>query len=174
MTRCVAGEEAGFRLLYRKYAGPVYNSVYRVLNDRAAAQDILQEAFVTAFQQISKLKDQENFEGWVKRIALNKAISLLRKKKVVFVDEETFEFIDETGEDDDQLFETKVKDVKQAIMNLSDGYRTILTLHLLEGHSQEDIAKELGIGHSTVRSQYHRARKKVLQALKEKGYGREG
>lgn len=174
VKQCLAGEEKGYAMLYNKYAKRIYHAVFRVMGNTAESEDIVQEAFCTAFEQIGKLKNQNNFEGWVKRIAINQAISTLRKKKMVFADESHLETVAEEDVDMDEefLFQCQVDDVKSAIQALPDGYRTIVSLHLFEDMGQEEIGNMLGISHATVRSQYHRAKKKIFTALKDRAnYG---
>lgn len=174
VKQCLAGEEKGYAMLYNKYAKRVYHAVFRVMGNSAESEDIVQEAFCTAFEQIDKLKNQNNFEGWVKRIAINQAISLIRKKKMVFADESHLETVadEDVDMDGELLFQCRVEDVKSAIQALPDGYRTIVSLHLFEDIAQEEIGNMLGISHATVRSQYHRAKKKIFTALKDKAqYG---
>ncbi|RWU05435.1 RNA polymerase sigma factor [Pedobacter chitinilyticus] len=172
VKQCVAGEEKGYTMLYNKYAKRIYHTVYRVMGNSAETEDIVQEAFCTAFEQIGKLKNQNNFEGWLKRIALNQAISTLRKKKMVFTEDGQLEAVaeEELDMNEELLFQCKVDEVKAAIQQLPDGYRTIMSLHLFEDMGQEEIGNMLGISHSTVRTQYHRAKKKVYLALKDKAY----
>lgn len=169
IRRCISGEEDAYTALYNKYAKHIYNSISRMLANSAEAEDIVQEAFCTAFEQIGRLKKQDNFEGWVKRIAINKTINLLKKRKLVFVEGAFYDQIADSVPDieDEKLFQCKVEDVKAAIMDLPVGYRTIISLHLFENIPQDEIAKMLGVSHNTVRSQYHRAKKKVFLALKD-------
>ena len=68
---------------------------------------------------------------------------------------------------DEQELQYKVEQVKRAIQKLADGYRTVLSLYLLEGYDQEEISEILGITHNTVRTQYMRAKQKLLLILKQ-------
>lgn len=169
-SQVIALDRKSYAQLYQLYARKVYNSVYRVTNNYAITEDIVQDAFCTAFEQREYLRNVEKFEGWVKRIALNKAISYLRKNKLVFVEENNLDMPSDEAceEEEEMLLLKKVEDIKAAIESLPDGYRTIVVLHLFEDISQEDIAGILNISHSTVRSQYHRAKKKIISTLKEK------
>jgi RNA polymerase sigma-70 factor (ECF subfamily) len=172
VQQCVAGEERGYATLYHKYAKRIYHAVFRVMGNSAESEDIVQDAFCTAFEQIDRLKNQSNFEGWVKRIAINQAISALRKRKIVFTEDSQLDIVadEEVDIDEELIFQCQVDDVKKAIADLPDGYRTIVSLHLFEDMGQEEIGKMLGINHATVRSQYHRAKKKIFTALKDKAY----
>lgn len=167
---CRKGDNSAFTALYNKYAKRVFNSICRVIPHTAEAEDILQESFYHAFSDIHRLQNPSSFGAWVSRIAINRAISHLRRQKVSFLDADEIEVADEPPEDEEtaQLFECTVDEVRNAICQLPTGYRTILSLYLFEDMNQEEIARMLGVSHSTVRTQYHRAKKKVLQLLKNK------
>ena len=84
-----------------------------------------------------------------------------------FVDMETVgELPEENGSDEAQIWYT-VDMIKQSIRQLPDGYRTVLTLYLFEGYDHEEISEILGVAQSTVRTQYIRAKQKLLQLLKK-------
>lgn len=166
VNRCKGGDQDAFTALYHRHAKATYNSIYRIVGHVGEAEDLLQESFVSAYQQIGKFDNSNLFGAWVKRIGINKAISALRKKKVSLF-ELTDNFQPESEEQlDETEFEFKVEEVKKAIAQLPPGYRTIVCLHLIEDISQEEIAKILGITHATVRSQYHRAKASILKYLK--------
>ncbi|SFG79539.1 RNA polymerase, sigma subunit, SigW [Pedobacter insulae] len=169
---CQANNDLGYSELYGKYARRIYNSIHRIVSHTAEAEDILQETFLTVFKEINKLSNVVNFEAWVKRIAINRAISHLRKKKIEFSNIDTTDIVaeDEYDIQENELFETRIEDVRNSIENLPQGYKTIVCLYLFENISQEDIGAMLGISHNTVRTQYHRAKKKVLLSLKDKIY----
>lgn len=160
-----------YRELYDRYASIVYNTIYRMVQHSAEAEDLMQETFVTAFQKIHLLKNQDGFEPWVKRIAINKALESLRKRKINFSEyqEELIEDRADTSLIDEAAFEFKVEEVKRAIASLPAGYRTIVQLYLFEDLSQEEIAVLLGISHVTVRTQYHRAKNRILKDIKKGG-----
>ena len=84
-----------------------------------------------------------------------------------FVDMEMVgDIIEEAGIDEAEIWYT-VDTIRQTIKQLPDGYRTVLSLYLLEGYDQEEIAEILGVAQSTVRTQYIRAKQKLLQLLKK-------
>lgn len=138
----------------------------------AQAEDLLQESFQIIFSDLHKLESPERFAGWAKRIAINRSISYLRKAKIHFSDIMDIEpFTEEEYElEEDRIFESRVEEVKRCIQELPQGYKTIVSLYLFEDMSQEEIAQALGISYNTVRSQYHRAKRKILQQLNEKSY----
>ena len=172
IAMCQANNDLGYTELYEKYARRIYNSIHRIVSHTAEAEDILQETFLTAFKEIGKLSGVVSFEAWIKRVAINKSISHLRKKKIEFsdLDHTEVEAEKEYDRQENELFETQVEDVRKSIENLPQGYKTIVCLYLFENISQEEIGAMLGISHNTVRTQYHRAKKKVLLSLKDKIY----
>ncbi|WP_316796446.1 RNA polymerase sigma factor [Pedobacter agri] len=172
IAMCREGDEIGYAGLYKKYSKSVYNSIHRFVLHTADAEDILQETFVSVFRDITQLDHVLNVGAWVKRIAVNKSISHLRKSKIQFSD---LVFTEIEAEQDyniqqDRLFENRLEDVKTAISQLPDGYRSVVTLYVYEKLSHEEIGKMLGISANTVRTHYHRAKKKILVTLKNKSY----
>lgn len=172
IAMCQANNDLGFTELYQKYARRIYNSIHRIVSHTAEAEDILQETFLTVFEEIGRLSNVISFEAWVKRIAINRSISHLRKRKIQFSDLETTEIEAEKEYDiqENEIFESKVADVRKSIEYLPPGYKTIVCLYLFEQIPQEEIAIMLGISHNTVRTQYHRAKKRILLSLKDKMY----
>lgn len=151
----------------------MYNTCFRIVQDTAEAEDIMQEAFLSAFSKIKFYKGKVSFGAWLKKIVVNKAIDAVRKKK------EFFEQIDDSCsviEDDnynieiDELNKEKVKKIQRAVNQLSAGYRVVLSLFLFEGYNHEEISKILNISNSTSRSQYARAKAKLKEILAKNNF----
>jgi RNA polymerase sigma-70 factor (ECF subfamily) len=149
----------------------MFNTSLRIVNNTSDAEDVLQEAFASAFRNLDKFDYSSTFGAWFKRIVINKSINVLRQRKVAFVD------IDETPvhqmEDpelmDEEHIILKVEEIRKATRMLPNGYRTVLSLLLFEGYDYEEIGEILQISESTVRTQYHRAKQKLLHTLKQGG-----
>jgi RNA polymerase sigma factor (sigma-70 family) len=168
VERCKRGDASAYTLLYNQHAKEVYNTIYRLVNHTGEAEDLLQETFVSAFQAIGRFEHTGGFRAWVKRIAINKSLSWLRKKKVRMVELEPVNMRDNADEPvDEQAFAFKVEEVKKAIESLSDAHRLIIQLHIFENITHVEIGEMLGLSNNNVRIQYHRAKQKVLQALKQ-------
>lgn len=163
MKLCRQGNSDCFSELYIRYNKVVFNSILRLVQDFAQAEDLLQEVFISLYQEIMKGRQIEHFGGFSKRVAVNMTIGVLRKNKHMLV-------FDDCHEDvaDEDLFEFRIEEVKKAIRSLPDGFRTVVNLYLMEGLSHEEIAELLGVTQTTVRTQYHRAKKKI-QSLITKG-----
>ena len=169
---CLKGKDFGYTELYNRYARGIYNSISRIVSHTAEAEDILQDTFCLIFGDMKKLQQVSSVEGWVRRIAINKSISHLRRQKIAFTDLGETEIADDEQQtaDENDIFDCRVEDVRKSIEALPPGYKTIINLYLFEKLSQEEIAGMLGLSHSTVRTQYHRAKNKILLSLKDKSY----
>ena len=172
ISMCRNGRDSGFTELYNRYARGIYNSISRIVAHTGEAEDILQETFFTVFSELDKLNGVVSFEGWVRRIAINRSISHLRKKKVQFADIADVDVAADAEYDieEHEIFDCRVEDVKRGIEELPPGYKTIINLYLFEKMNQEEIATMLGLSPVTVRTQYHRAKKRILLTLKDKSY----
>lgn len=172
IARCRQGDPAAYTMLYNQHAGAVYNSILRLVNHSGEAEDILQDSFVAAFQKIADFRETGGFRAWVKRIAINKSVDLVRKRKLRFVElEPGWMDEDEPGElVDEDAFNYTIDAVNAAIAALPDNYRTIFNLYAIEEIPHVEIAVMLGIENGTVRTQYHRAKQKILSTLKQGDY----
>ncbi len=169
VERCKQGDSRSFAELYRKYAKAMYNTSLRIVNHTGDAEDVLQEAFTDAFRSLEDFNFKSTFGAWLKRIVINKSINQLRKRKMDLIDIEKTNIghLPEEEMPDEQHIQLKVEEIKRAVGLLPNGYRTVLTLYLFEGYDQEEIAEILQVSHSTVRTQYMRARQKLLQHIKQ-------
>jgi RNA polymerase sigma factor (sigma-70 family) len=169
IERCLRGDTLGYKELYQRYSKAMFNTCLRILNNAAEAEDVLQESFIEAFKNLQGFQFRTSFGGWLKQICINRSINQLRKRKIDWVDIEQvagYDSPDELHIDEAEII-LKVESVKKAIMKLPDGYRTVLNLYLLEGYDHEEIAEILNVAESTTRTQYMRAKQKLLQLLKE-------
>jgi RNA polymerase sigma factor (sigma-70 family) len=168
VERCKRGDSRAYEAIYAKYAKAMYNTSLRIVNHTGDAEDVMQEAFTDAFRSLEDFHYKSTFGAWLKRIVINKSINQLRKRKMDLIDIEKTNIGNVAEEDgpDEQELHLKVEDIKKAVALLPNGYRTVLTLYLFEGYDQEEIAEILGVSHATVRTQYMRAKKKLLQYIK--------
>lgn len=165
---CNSGESSGYSELYCRYSRAVFNSVYRLVGDRGNAEDITQETFIKAFSEIGSLKNSDSFGGWIKRIGINHSLNHIRKRKVYFteIEDEIISNIEDDELEAELLLEERISQLQLIIATLPLQTRTIVNLYLFENMSQEDIAKTMDIPHATVKSYYHRAKKKIIEKLK--------
>jgi RNA polymerase sigma-70 factor (ECF subfamily) len=171
VERCRQGDRKSYGELYQKYAKAMYNTSLRIVNHTADAEDVLQEAFCDAFGAIDSFGYKSTFGAWLKRIVINKSINALRKRKMDIIDIEKTSALHLPEEDnyDEENMKFRVEEIKKAVRELPNGYRTVLSLQLFEGYDQEEIAEILQISHATVRTQFMRAKQKLLLIIKQGG-----
>ncbi len=171
VQQCLNGEASAYRALYDRYSKAMYNTALRILNRTDDAEDILQEAFTDAFQKLSSFEGRSTFGAWLRQIVVYKSIGHLKKQKLLLnsLESDAENIADDSAVDEDEVWYS-VDSIKQAMQKLPDGYRTVLTLHLIEGYEQEEVAEMMKVAHSTVRTQYMRAKQKLLQVLKQEVY----
>ena len=148
----------------------VFNASYNIVSDRDDAEEITQDAIMTAFSLLGSFEGTEaSFIAWVKKIAVNKSIDRYRRESRMpsRIDVEEFKEIEFVKYDDDELY--SVEQIKKVIESLPEGYRIVITLRLLEEMEYEEIARVLGINESSVRSQYARG---IAKLKSEIGVGR--
>lgn len=155
----------------------MFNTAYRILKDEFEAEDLMQEAFLTAFTKLDMFKGEVTFGAWLKRIVINKSLTQLKKNNRY--NEVKMDVVSDTLEDDIAI-DTKnlnVQLILSTINKLKDNYRVILTLSLIEGYDNDEITEILQISNENVRTTISRAKKKLQQLLlsenpKIKTYGR--
>ncbi len=165
VKRCLTGDRLSYKELYLRYAKAMYNTCVRILANEIEAEDILQESFTEAFKNLIFLERPDGFGVWLKQICINRCINKLKSQKIKWLDVETVPDLAEEINDDRNI-ELKVESIKKAVMKLAPGYRTVLTLYLFEGYDHEEISEILKVAPSTTRTQYVRARQRLLDILK--------
>ncbi|MBZ4188158.1 RNA polymerase sigma factor [Niabella beijingensis] len=164
---CRKGDTSAYFAIYERYAKPMLNSSMRIVNNIADAEDMVQEAFIDAFNNLESFTYKSSFEAWLRRIVINKSISLLRKRKITWaVVDLSGTAAEESGETNEEQFEFDVQRIRTAIRTLPENYRIIFNLFVIDELKQDEIAALLNISHNNVRTIYHRAKKKVLDILK--------
>lgn len=168
IARCKAGDREAHYKLYKLYSRAMFNVSYRITGREEDAEDALQEAFISAFRNLNSYRGDAAFGAWLKRIVVNKAINVLKKKKHELIPEDESWDVSEPEPTVDYKEELTVDRVKKAIDQLPDGYRTVLSLYLLEGYDHEEISGILNISESTSKSQLNRAKNKLRELLTER------
>jgi RNA polymerase sigma-70 factor (ECF subfamily) len=155
---CQKNNPKSQRQLFDRYAGRMMTVCRRYACDQKEAEDILQESFIKIFQHIHQFRFQGSLEGWIRRIVVNSALRLLKRKKLRFTpiaeDQETNPSVDPTV-----LTSLSAEDILKLISDLPDGYRVVFNLYVIEGYDHNEIASMLGINPATSRSQLAKARK---------------
>lgn len=165
---CRRGDSKAQFELYNLYSRAMYNVSCRILPDRMEAEDAMQEAFFKAFDKLHTFRNEVAFGAWLKRIVVNTCIDYLKKKKLQLMSIDDVKGVADVQDGVDDFVPESVEDIKVAMNELPEGYRLVLSLHLVEGYEYEEIAEMLGIAQSSVRSQFTRARQKLIELLKQR------
>ncbi len=163
--------------VYEQEAGTLLGVAYRYVKDRRQAEDIVQNAFVTAIQKAETFKGTGVFEAWLRRIVVNESLMCLRVKNPIYtgLDERIEALPDEIEQTDDatafqiiQKAEFSQDDLLETANLLPDHHRVVFYLYVVDGYSHKDIANQLNISEGTSKSHLNRARKKLQDLLYQK------
>jgi len=171
---CLSGNTAAFGELVARHQDRLYNTVLRLLDHPEDARDVVQEAFLHAYQSLHSFKGDARFFTWLYRIAVNTAISLKRKRRMVL----RIQPAGEEGGGIDPLDPNETnrpghaiemaeqeKRVHEALGRLSTEHRAVLVMKDMEGLKYEEMAEVLGVPIGTIRSRLHRARLELREIL---------
>src|SRR5580698_1736575 len=185
VTRARAGDTGAFSALLRRYDGKIFRLAMNITQNREDAEDVLQEAFLKAYEHLDQFQGNSKFYTWIVRIAVNQALMKLRKRKSdrsVSLDEGI-----DTGEDtvtreiatwdenpEQQYTREEVNQIlSSAVDSLAPPYRTVFVLRDVEEMSTEETAEALGLSIPAVKSRLLRARlqlrEKLTRLFKRKG-----
>ena len=174
------GREAAFRELIRRYERPVFSLVHRMVRDRETAEELAQDTFVKALNNIERYSPEFKLSSWLFKIANNLAIDHLRKARLPTVslsgspDATTAAEIEATsfevaGHAPSALDALEARElgtaIERAIGKLRPEYRSCIIMRHVEGRSYEEIATTLDLPLGTVKTYIHRARHELRQAL---------
>ena len=162
LERAKKGRQESLMRLYDLCCDTVFNASYRIVLNAQDAEEITQDAFLKTFANLDSFNGSErDFVAFVKTIAINKSIDLFRKhSREPFYEEIDYKTSD-IEDDNDDFEDFPIEKIKEALNNLPDGYRLTITLRLIDGMEFSEIAKQMGIKESTVRSQYVRGLEKL-------------
>jgi len=161
------GDCAAFEQLYRRHRDRIYGLLWRLSGgDSALAEDLLQEAFVRAWQKLDSFRGESRFGTWLHRLSANVGLSDRRTRvRRVEHEKDLDEATDRNAVGDRDVIAGKRMDLEQAIAQLPERARTVLVLYDIEGYSHAEIAEETGMAIGSSKAQLHRARKLIRENL---------
>ena len=167
--KCKNGDPAAQRELYRRYSAMLYGICLRYSQSRETAEDILQEAFLKIFASIGNFEGSGSFEGWMRRIAVNTAITCYHQnlKHQHLEDVDDYALTMASGEPNFDSLEFTREELLGVVNSLPDGYRMVFNLFAVEGFKHREIAEMLGIDINTSKTQFMRARNIIIKRLNE-------
>ena len=163
------GDAGAFEALYRKHSRRAYAAVWRLSGGQAArAEDLVQDAFVRAWQALPGFRFESAFSTWLHRLAINTALMQIRSRsggEDLEIDDAALAFV-HTQDTAGQRTRERL-DLERVIATLPERARAVLVLHDIEGYKHEEIAAELGMAVGTSKAQLHRARQLLRARLGE-------
>ena len=162
-----AGDATAFEALYRRHAGRVMGVVSRLVgHDRARAEDLVQDAFVRAWQALPAYRHESAFSTWLHRLAVNTALMDLRARRSRVQADEDEEALERVGAADSAGHGTALTlDLERAVASLPPRARAVLVLFDVEGWKHEEIAEALEMAVGSSKAQLHRARGLLRERL---------
>lgn len=162
---CLKRDRNAQKQLYNAYSGKMYSICFRYVKNSMDAEDVLVTAFTKVFDKIDQFKGEGSFEGWIRRIIVNEALSSIRKNKTMYLDTD-LEAADREPDFDQLSDHLEAEDLVNLIQELPPGYRVVFNMYAIDGYSHKEIANELGISENTSKSQLSRARTYLQKLLR--------
>jgi RNA polymerase sigma-70 factor (ECF subfamily) len=161
---CLDGDAAAQKQLYALYSGKMYGVCLRYVKESMEAEDVLITSFAKVFDKIRQFKGEGSFEGWIRRIVVNEALSYLRRHRSMYLETE-LEQADREPDYRALSDHLEAEDLLKMIQELPTGYRIVFNLYAVDGYSHKEIAAQLGINENTSKSQLSRARTYLQRRL---------
>lgn len=168
VERAQQADTTAFESLYRLHVDRVYGLCLRMTGNPSEAEDCTQEAFIQAWNKLSKFRGDSAFSTWMHRIAVNSVLGRMRKARRELDKMQAVTDISPVPETvgDSGNFE----DLQNAVDDLPDGARHVFVLHAVYGYSHDETGNMLGIAAGTSKAQLHRAKRLLASNLKKNGY----
>lgn len=166
IERCKKGDSNAQRQVYARYSSMMFAVAIRYTNARVDAEDVMQEAWIKVFRHIKSFSEHNSFEGWLRRIVVNTAITHYRRnqKHQFQLDIEEVHATPNDFEAFKEIDFTK-DELAKAIAQLPKGYGMVFKLYVIDGFKHKEIAEQLGIDLNTSKSQLSRARRYLQDVL---------
>jgi RNA polymerase sigma-70 factor (ECF subfamily) len=164
ISGCLKHNRSAQQKLYERFSSKMYALCYRYVRDSMEAEDILVTAFTKIFERIDQFKGEGSFEGWIRRVVVNEALSYLRRNRSMYL-ETDLEAANREPDYDSIGNHLEAEDLMRMIQELPTGYRIVFNMYAIDGYSHKEIAEELGISENTSKSQLSRARAHLQKQL---------
>jgi RNA polymerase sigma factor (sigma-70 family) len=152
------------KLLYERYKVAMFMLCLRYATDRADAEDMLQDGFIQVFKEIHQYDATRGvFEGWMRKVIINVALQLIRKKKMSFVEIDDSQM--QISSDEDVISSMSLRELLAYIQKLPTGYRTVFNLYVIDGMQHNEIAETLNISINTSKTQLFKAKQLLKKAI---------
>lgn len=161
---CIRRERGAQKRLYDTFSSKMFTLCSRYVKNSMEAEDVLVTAFTKILDKIDQYKGEGSFEGWIRRIVVNEALTWLRRNRNMYLE---LELEAANYEPDYQTISDhlEAEDLLKMIGELPSGYRIVFNLYAIDGYSHKEIAEQLGISENTSKSQLSRARAYLQKLL---------
>ncbi len=163
---CLEGIPVFHQMLYKRYASKMLIVCMRYSNSREEAEDILQEGFITVFEKMYQFRMQGSFEGWVRRIMVNKSLEHLRKESKIYPIQPIDNIEDKFVSPEYVLSTIEAKELLKMIQELPPAYKMVFNMYVFDGMTHKEIAAALGIAEGTSKSNLSDARKVLKKKIR--------
>ncbi len=165
IDQVLAGKEDCFAVLVDEYKSYAYTIAFKVLNNRADAEEAAQDSFIKAFHYLKNFNRQARFSTWLYRIVFNTAVSHKRKNRQTF---SSIEHHDKAADSDTTLEkDDRQVYVSKAMDQLNEADKLAIQLYYIKEFSLEEVAKMMGQNMNTLKVRVHRARQRLADELKK-------
>ncbi|HEY0030348.1 MAG TPA: RNA polymerase sigma factor [Bacteroidia bacterium] len=162
---CIEKNAIAQKHLYEKHVRKMMGVCLRYCDNHEEAEDVVQNGFISVFENIESYKGTGSLEGWIRKIMVNTALTNIRKNKKLKqnVELDSVEFMLPSTTYTNDSF--AAKDLLKIIQTLPVGFKTVFNLYAIEGYSHREIGEMLGISEGTSKSQYSRAKSHLQKIL---------
>jgi len=157
------GNDEAYAALIDRYKQGLYHHCFKIVRDEDVAEDVAQEAFIEAFVHLDRFDPQYRFSTWLYKIATNLALMHLRKRRDVRMDEDELDRVMSTLPETEQF--ALYRELHDAVNDLQQPYRTVVSMHYWHGKSYSEIASSMGTSIGSVKGWMSRAKKQLKEVL---------
>ena len=173
IAQCIAGDEDAIEFLVRHYETGVFRLALSIVGEEAEAHEITQETFLAALRALPSYQEKTTLKAWLYTIALNHSRSRLRKRKIIerlrtaLTNIFQVETQQQISPEETAIQNQKELAIWQALNQLDERHRTVVTLRYFHELPVTEIAEILSVPEGTIHSRLHNAREKLREMLKE-------
>lgn len=169
------GDQKAFTALMDKYKNSLYHLILKIVKSPEDAEDLMIESFAKAFDRLGQYSFDYAFSTWLYKIASNTSIDFLRKKRIqkISLENEGQDLIDQLGfntgtnPETDLIKDQRIKQMQLAVSEMDEIFSRVISLRYFKEYSYEEISKALDIPVSTIKVQLYRAKKLLLEKIKD-------
>jgi RNA polymerase sigma factor (sigma-70 family) len=165
---CIRGNHEAQRELWNRFSRKMMSVCMRYVGNKNDAEDVLQEGFIKAFQNLKQWKGDGPLGGWMRSIMVNTALTHLRKQQRWNMESGDIERVEQPSDEMDAMKQMQEQEIIQLIASMPAGYRTVFNLYAIEGYAHQEIAMQLSISESTSKTQFLKARNWIQKRLTKK------